>query len=157
MPLFSKYFSSSRSRPASAPIITGSSVFSATGLPRVILAAMLLRDGLFGRESDLTSDEQAILQSRLGPIPCLRSRPLPAPESPGLLALQQFTDGVVLAGGRSSRSEEALLEAAGFTPAAVSEVVRVVCLVRDVFGLPPPRFDVAPLAKPQHAVMARAA
>lgn len=121
---------------------TGSSVLGVTGLPRRMLATLLLQNGLFGRESDLAPIEQAIVQDRIGPVPGLTRRALPAPTDTRLQALDAFADRVVRASGGVSRTEEAQLVAAGFNAAAVSEVVRVVRTVRDVFGLQAqPRVD----------------
>jgi hypothetical protein len=139
MSFFSEIFSSSNQPVGSLDLELGSSVLSATGLSRTHLATLFRQDGLFGHESDLSPVEQAVVQSRLGPIAGLRTRPVLAPTDARLIALESFTDTLVRAGGRSSEADEAQLVAAGYSEAAVSEVLRVVRLARDVFGLAPAR------------------
>jgi len=140
MSFFSEIFSSSNQSIETVDVAAGSSVLSATGLSRKALAELFRRDGLFGHESDLSPVEQAILQSRLGHIPGLKARPVLAPTDARLVALENFTDAVVQAGGVVDERDEAQLVAAGYSEAATSEVVRVVNLARDVFGLvAPPR------------------
>ena len=141
MSFFSEIFSSSNQSVDAVDV--GSSGLSATGLSRAHLATLFRQDGLFGHESDLSPVEQAIVQSRLGPIAGLRTRPVLAPTDARLLALESFTDTLVRAGGRAKAEDEAQLVAAGYSPTAVSEVVRVVRLARDVFGLAPARNDAA--------------
>lgn len=158
MSFFAQLFPTSNEPVGTVRIDTGSNVLGATGLSRRALAAMLRQDGLFGRESDLAPIEQAVVQSRLGYIPSLRSRPVLAPTDARLVALETFTDGVVRAGGQVSRADEAQLEAAGYSAAAVSEVAHVVRLVRDVFGLRPlPRIEAVREGRVHEAVLARAA
>jgi hypothetical protein len=135
MSFFNEIFSSSNQSVGSVNVDVGSSVLSATGLSRSHLATLFRQDGLFGHESDLSPVEQAIVQSRLGPISGLRNRPVLAPTDARLVALESFTDTLVAAAGRSTEAAEAQLVAAGYTEAAVTEVVRVVRLARDVFGL----------------------
>lgn len=139
MSFFNEIFSSSNQSVGSIDLELGRSVLSATGLSRTHLATLFRQDGLFGHESDLSPVEQAIVQSRLGPIAGLRTRPVLAPTDARLIALESFTDTLVRAGGHSTEADEAQLVAAGYTEAAVSEVVRVVRLARDVFGLTPAR------------------
>lgn len=143
MSFLSEIFSASNQSVDAIDIDPASSVLSATGLGRVQLARLFRQNGLFGHESDLSPAEQAIVQARLGPIPGLRSRPVLAPTDARLLALESFTDRVVHAGGRSSAAAEAQLVAAGYSIAAVNEVVRVVRLARDVFGIAPAVNDAA--------------
>ena len=143
MSFFSEIFSSSNQSVDTVKLDLGSSVLSATGLSRSALATRFRQDGLFGHESDLSPVEQAIVQSRLGPIAGLRTRPVLAPTDARLVALESFTDTIVRAGGRANAADEAQLVAAGYSGAAVSEVVRVVRLARDVFGLTPARNDAA--------------
>lgn len=140
MSFFTRLFSASSEPADTVRIDPAGSVLSATGLGRRALADLFRRDGLFGAESDLAPVEQAIVQSRLGRIPGLASRPVLAPTDARLVALENFTDAVVLS-GTASRAERAQLEAAGYDAAQVSEVVRVVRIARDVFG--PVRHSVA--------------
>ena len=137
MSFFNEIFSSSNQSVDSVAVDLGGSVLSATGLSRSALATLFRQDGLFGHESDLSPVEQAIVQSRLGPISGLRPRPVLAPTDARLVALESFTDTLVAAGGRSTQADEAQLVAAGYSEAAVNETVRVVQLTRDVFGLTP--------------------
>lgn len=139
MSFFSEIFSSSNQSIDSVQVELGGSVLSATGLSRSALAALFRQDGLFGHESDLSPVEQAIVQSRLGPIAGLPARPVLAPTDARLIALESFADTLVRAGGRVRAADEAQLVAAGYSEAAVTEVVRVVRLARDVFGLAPTR------------------
>jgi hypothetical protein len=143
MSFFSDIFSSSNQSVGSVDLDLGSGVLSATGLSRTVLATLFRQNGLFGRESDLSPVEQAIVQSRLGPISGLPARPVLAPTDARLVALESFTDGLVRNGGRVTAADEAQLVAAGYAEAAVTEVVRVVRLARDVFGLVPARNDTA--------------
>lgn len=137
MSFFTQLFSASNQSQDTVEIGTGSNVLGATGLSRRALAALIRQDGLFGRDSELAPVEQAIVQSQLGPIAGLRSRAVLAPTDARLAALETFTEAVVRAGGQVSASDEAQLVAQGFGASAVSEVVRVVRLARDVFGLVP--------------------
>ena len=145
MSYFNEIFSSSNQSVGSVDVATGSSVLSATGLSRKALAELFRQDGLFGHDSDLSPVEQAIVQSRLGRLPGLRARPVLAPTDARLVALENFTEGLVHAGGEVRPRDEAQLVAAGYTKAAASEVVRVVRVARDVFGLvvPPRRTEQA--------------
>ena len=143
MSFYSEIFSDSDQSVGSIAVDLETSVLSATGLSRAHLATWFREQGLFGHESDLSPAEQAIVQGRLGSIPGLRSRPVLAPTDARLIALESFTDSLVRAGGRSAASDEAQLVAAGYARAAVNEVVRVVRLARDVFGLATDRNDVA--------------
>ena len=137
MSFFNEIFSSSNQPVDSVSVAAGPSVLSATGLTRKALADLFRQDGLYGADSDLSPVEQAIVQSRLGHIPGLRARPVLAPTDARLVALESFTDVLVRAGGAVRPRDEAQLVAVGYSPAAVSEVVRVVRLARDVFGLVP--------------------
>jgi hypothetical protein len=143
MSFFNEIFSNSNQPVDAVDIDLGSSVLSATGLSRSVLATLFRQNGLFGHESDLSPVEQAIVQSRLGPIPGLPARPVLAPTDARLIALETFTDTLVRAGGRMSASDEAQLVAAGYPENAVTEVARVVRLARDVFGIAPARNDAA--------------
>ncbi len=154
MSFFNEIFSSSNQSVDSVDVGSASSVLSATGLSRKVLAALFRQDGLFGHESDLSPVEQAIVQSRLGYIPGLAARPVLAPTDARLVALENFTEGLVNAGGFIRTRDEAQLVAAGYSVAAVSEVVRVVRLARDVFGLVPQARSAAASNRP---VVARAA
>lgn len=148
MSFFTQLFSASNEAADTIRLSPSNSVLSATGLPRRALAELFRRDGLFGSESDLAPVEQAIVQSRLGRIPGLASPPVLAPTDARLVALETFTDAAARNGGNASRAEQAQLEAAGYSAAQVSEVVRVVRIARDVFG---------PVRKAQAIAPARAA
>ena len=137
MSFFTQLFSASNTSKGTVEIGGDSNVLGVTGLSRRSLAAMIRQDGLFGRDSGLAPVEQAIVQSQLGPIAGLRSRAVLTPIDGRLAALETFTDAVVRAGGRVSASDQAQLVAQGFSADAVSEVVNVVRLARDVFGLVP--------------------
>lgn len=98
---------------------------------------MFRRDGLFGRDSDLSPAEQAVVQSQIGPVSGLRSRPVLAPIDARLQALTAYTRAVVADQGATKPKEAQQLVAAGFSRAAVSEVGHVVRNVREVFGSQP--------------------
>lgn len=109
-----------------------SNILGATGLPRAILAAMFLRDGLFGRDSDLSREEQAVLQSRL---PAIRGLAAPAPVkpfTPRLSVLADLADALVR--GDEASAEQARAVRVGFSAGAVSEIQTVVGSVVEVFG-----------------------
>lgn len=135
MSFFTQIFAASEEVAGSVAIDRSGSVLSATGLSRRALAELFRQNGLFGAESELAPIEQAVVQSRLGWIPGLPARPVLAPTDARLVALETFTESVARAGGIATREQQAQLEAAGFTAAQVGEVVRVVRIVRDVFGL----------------------
>ncbi|TDU28613.1 hypothetical protein DFR24_2988 [Panacagrimonas perspica] len=145
MSFFNEIFSSSNQSVDTVNVGAGASVLSATGLSRKALAELFRQDGLYGHDSDLSPVEQAIVQSRLGYIPGLKARPVLAPTDARLVALENFTDALVQAGGVAQARDEAQLVAAGYSQAATSEVVRVVRLARDVFGL---------VAQPRRAAIA---
>lgn len=132
---FFNSISPTSSQPVAEVLIDpASNVLSATGLGRRTLAALFRETGLFGRESDLAPVEQAIVQSRIGPLQGVPQRPVLAPTDARLVALERFTEAAVQARGAVRAADEAQLQAAGYSPAAVSEVVRVVRLAQDVFG-----------------------
>jgi hypothetical protein len=135
MSFFSQIFSESTQPAGHVAIDPATSVLSATGLGRATLRELFRQTGLFGRDSDLAPVEQAIVQSRLGPIPGVPARPVLAPTDARLVALEGFTDLVLQSRGRIGAQAEAQLEAAGFSARAVSEVVRVVRMAQDVFGI----------------------
>lgn len=120
---------------ARASTRSDSSILGATGLSRPQLAALFREQGLFGRESNLSPAEQALVQNRLGDIPGLRPRPATTWLTPRLRALAQYTDARIAQ--REPQSERAQLEAMGLSRAAIREVDRLVEDVRVVFGLRP--------------------
>lgn len=110
----------------------GTSLRGATGLSRAALAAMYRHDGFFGRDSDLSAAEQAIVQSRLGPVPGIAPRPATTWLTPRLRVLAAYADALIA--GDNGERQRAGLEARGFRPAAISEVRTVVEDVREIFG-----------------------
>lgn len=118
--------------PAAQPV-PGSNILGATGLSRARLAELFRQQGLFGRESDLSPAEQALVQSRFGHIPGLRPRPASTLMTPRLRALAAYTDARIAQ--RALRAGEQALVEAGYSFAAISEVGRVIENVRTVFGL----------------------
>lgn len=108
-----------------------SNILGATGLPRAVLAAIFRRDGLFGRDSDLSPTEQAVLQSRLPAIDGLKAPAVPAALTPRLAALAAYTEALVA--GRDATWSRAALAEAGVAAAAISEVATVVGNVFTVF------------------------
>ncbi|MGQ0698002.1 MAG: hypothetical protein ACT4PZ_07140 [Panacagrimonas sp.] len=154
MSFFTEFFSTTTA--TDRPVRSG--IRGATGLSRAVLAEGFRRDGLFGRDSDLSSAEQAAVQSQIGPVAGLRSRPVLAPIDSRLQALAAYTRAVVVANGATKPEEAKQLVAAGFTRAAASEVGSVVRNVCEVFG-PQPRVCVgdARLGAVPTARLARAA
>lgn len=121
-----------------------SNILGATGLPRAILARMFLRDGLFGRDSSLSRDEQSILQSRL---PAIRGLAAPAPVkqlTPRLAVLADLADALI--GGMEASAQQARALRAGYDAQAVQEVETVIGNVFTVFGPFPAREVRAALA-----------
>ncbi len=117
-----------------------SNVLGATGLPRAMLKAMLLRDGLFGADSDLSAAEQATLQAQIGPIPGL------APHAFGdvahrqdqrLSSLARFANYILRTQEPVPCDVYKAALAAGYSRAAIGEVVAIVRMVQAVFGARP--------------------
>jgi hypothetical protein len=117
-----------------------SNVLGATGLPRSALKAMLLRDGLFGADSDLSAAEQATLQAQIGPIPGLAPHPsgkVARDTNARLSALAQFAAQILRTQDPIVCDVYKAMLAAGYTRAAVGEVIAVVRMVQLVFGARP--------------------
>jgi len=110
----------------------GSNILGATGLPRAVLAAMFQRDGLFGRDSSLSREEQAVLQSRLPAIRGLRAPAAVKTLTPRLAVLAELADTLVRGADASAQQARALR--AGFERSAVWEVGTVIDNVFTVFG-----------------------
>lgn len=124
-----------RARPAPAMPTPG--IRSATGLSRAAVANYYRDNGLFGRDSDLSSAEQIVVQRGLGPLPGVP--PVPTPgwsvprlNAPRLLVLADHVDALVA--GRETRDSAAMLEFWGVSPRALSEIERTVRNVQDIFG-----------------------
>ena len=110
-----------------------SNVLGVTGLSRAVLAALFRSRGLFGRDSQLSSAEQAVVQSRLPAIDGIAALPVPALQSPRLKALADYTDARVA--GREGSIERSRLLAAGLSSSAILEAAITVDNVRAVFGI----------------------
>lgn len=111
---------------------TTSTIRSATGLSRAALASVYREIGIFGRDSDLTAAEQAIVQNRLGPLPGIPARPATTWLTPRLRALIDYADALIA--GQDVTQARNTLERRGFTRAALSEVQTTVSDVQEVFG-----------------------
>lgn len=111
---------------------TRSNILGVTGLPRAVLADLFRSRGLFGRDSQLASAEQAVVQSRIPAIPGVPTLPVPVLQTPRLKALAEFTDALV-AGRDAATARERLLRE-GLSSAAMSEAAITVDNVRVVFG-----------------------
>jgi hypothetical protein len=109
-----------------------SNILGATGLPKAFLADMFRRDGLFGRDSSLSRDEQAVLQSRLPAVRGLKVSAQVKPLTPSLAVLAELADSLVRGADTSAQQARALR--AGFAEDVISEVVTVVGNVFAVFG-----------------------
>ncbi|WP_293388298.1 hypothetical protein [Nevskia sp.] len=117
-----------------------SNILGVTGMPRDELAAMFRRDGLFGRDSQLTPAEQAVVQAALPRIVGLKPLAIASSKTPLLAALADYVSTLVVAG--PAVSERQRLETAGLSEAAINEVATVVDNVRVVFQ-PTPQVVVA--------------
>lgn len=115
-----------------------SNILGVTGLSRPALRTYFRRNGLFGADSDLSRSEQAVVATTLGQ----KGLTAPAQISPAqrrrLGELAHFTDAAIRGEGEVTVAEWSRGEAAGFTKAALTEVLRIVAIVRDVFELPVP-------------------
>lgn len=115
-----------------------SNILGVTGLSRSALRAYFRHTGLFGGESDLSRSEQAVVARTLGQ----KNLSEPTQISPALRRrlgeLEHFTDAAIRGEGEVAIGEWVRGETAGFTKAALTEVLRVVGIVRDVFQLPVP-------------------
>jgi hypothetical protein len=115
-----------------------SNIFGVTGLNRAQLRGYFRRTGLFGAQSDLTRSEQAVVARTLGQ----KNINEPAQISPALRRrlgeLEHFTDAAIRGEGEVTVSDWTRGLTAGFTQATLTEVLRVVAIVRDVFALPVP-------------------
>lgn len=119
-----------------------SNILGATGLPKAFLAGMFRRDGLFGRESSLSPDEQAVLQSRL---PAIRGLAAPAGVkqfTPRLSVLADLADALI--SGADASEEQTRAGRAGFDADAVGEVRTVIENVFAVFGPFPAKAGTVP-------------
>lgn len=112
-----------------------SNILGATGLSRAALAAMFRNDGVFGRDSNLAAAEQAALQSRLAPIPGLRTAAILPRQTSRLSAVSALTDALVAQDKAAVRQQVVAAQAAGMSESAIAEIVTVVDNVRVVFGL----------------------
>jgi hypothetical protein len=111
---------------------TRSNILGATGLSKAILAGMFRRDGLFGRDSSLSRDEQSVLQSRLPAVRGLQAPAAVKAQTPRLALLAELADSLVRGADASVLQARALR--AGFAADAVSEVETVIGNVFAVFG-----------------------
>lgn len=129
-----------------------SNILGVTGLPRAVLADLFRSRGLFGRDSVLTSAEQAVVQSRIPAIRGIAALPVPALQTPRLKALADFTDALV-AGRDAATARERLLRE-GLSSAAMSEAAITVDNVRVVFGefrIAAPAIKATPVELPRAA------
>ncbi|MGB0956078.1 MAG: hypothetical protein ACPGZP_08760 [Panacagrimonas sp.] len=113
-----------------------SNILGVTGMSRRALADMFRHHGLFGRQSHLNQDQQAVVQAQIGPIPGLRRRPQVLTQAPALQALAAFTRALVSRNGEYEAIDQSALRSAGLRRQQISEVITTVQSVRDVFGLP---------------------
>jgi len=111
---------------------TRSSILGVTGLSRPVLAEMFRRRGLFGRDSQLGTVEQAVVQGRLPAIDGLAPLPVPALQTPRLKALAAYVEALVA--GRDAGVERSRLLSEGLPSAAILEAAVTVDNVRTVFG-----------------------
>lgn len=106
-------------------------ILGVTGMPRHVLAAMFRRDGLFGRDSQLTPAERAVVQAALPRIAGLKPLAIASSETPLLVALADYVSTLAVAG--TAVSERRCLETAGLSEAAINEAATVVDNVLVVF------------------------
>jgi hypothetical protein len=107
-------------------------IFSATGLPKAVLAGLFRGNGLFGRDSELSPAEQAVIQARLPAIRGLRAPSAAITLTPRHAALSALADAALA--GRETVAEAARAQATGVKPSAISEVVTTVQDAKAVFG-----------------------
>lgn len=116
-----------------------SSVRGATGLSREALTAMVVRDGLFGRDSVFGVTEQRAILAQLGVMSLWRGGGAKARVSravDGLLpALHAFVEDATCGAGTVSRAEWRAAGDAGLSTAQRGEVLAVVGLLRETLGL----------------------
>jgi hypothetical protein len=115
-----------------------SNILGVTGLSRSALRAYFRHTGLFGEDSDLARSEQAVVARTLGQ----KNLNEPTQISPALRRrlgeLEHFTDAAIRGEGEVTIGDWVRGETAGFTKAALTEVLRIVAIVRDVYELPVP-------------------
>ena len=109
-----------------------SNILGATGLPRAALADLFRRDGLFGRDSSLDREQQAVLQSRLPAIRGLAASTVVKTLTPCLALIAELADALVR--GEDGAEQQARALRAGFDAAVLSEVGAVIGNVFAVFG-----------------------
>lgn len=132
MAMFSTFF-----RAGAAYAVPRSSIRSATGLPRALIADHYRQAGLFGPDSDLSSAEQIMVQSRLGSLPGVPQVPSPDWSAARLRSLRlrllgDYVDALIA--GQGADDHAASLRSWGFSPSALLEVERTVHNVEDIFG-----------------------
>jgi hypothetical protein len=147
--MFSSLTQFLRSAREPPPRITAatSSVRGATGLSRASLAHMVLRDGPFGRDSDLDPATQHALLALLDPAARMprwngtRSQHVPVLDSPQRAALLGFAALAVAGQGSVDQATWTQAGAAGLSREQRREVLAVIGLVQASVGLPPRRRD----------------
>lgn len=109
-----------------------SNILGVTGLSRAVLADLFRRRGLFGRDSQLSHSEQAVVQSALPTIAGLAAPSAPKFLSPRLKALADYSAARV-AGGDASAEYRRLVDH-GLSGSAIREAAITIDNVRVVFG-----------------------
>ncbi len=123
--------------------IATSSILGATGLSKRTLAAYFLQAGLFGRDSNLTREQQAAVYSRLGAIEGLRVPMVNRQPSTQLQAIAQLTESAL---ARADLTEvQARASRQGVSDEAIAEIRTVVSNAQLLFGpLSPPAAAIPP-------------
>lgn len=109
-----------------------SSILGATGLSKRALAAHFLQAGLFGRDSNLTREQQAAVYSRLGAIEGLRVPMVHLQPSTQLQAIAQLTESALA--GADLTEAQARAGRQGVTDEAIAEIRTVVGNAQLLFG-----------------------
>ena len=123
-----------------------STILGATGLSKRALAGYFQQTGLFGRDSNLSREQQAAVYSRLPAIEGLHAPVVNLQLTPQLQAIAELTDSVVV--GVDLTEAEARASALGVTDEVIAEICTVVTNALLVFGLFSPRATLAqPAAK----------
>ncbi|HKY92367.1 MAG TPA: hypothetical protein VJM11_15070 [Nevskiaceae bacterium] len=117
---------------------TASNILGVTGLSRSALRSYLRHTGLFGEQSDLSRSEQAVVARALGQKNLNEPTQISSALRRRLGELAHFTDAAIRGEGEVAVGDWVRAETAGFTKPALTEVLRVVAIVRDVFDLPVP-------------------
>ena len=109
-------------------------ILGATGLSRATLAQVIAEIGLFGGDSELPRQDQAVVQSVIGPLPGLGPVEAPSTDPARSRAVAELTRDALAGAGQAGALTRDAAARAGLNTRQIQEVQRVVTTVRDVFG-----------------------